>query len=75
METPSALAGVDRMRRGRGRPPRVPYARRMDFLQIAFALFIFFATISVIGVLRRIAAATEEIARNTRDRAGVDPSQ
>jgi len=47
----------------------------MDFLQIAFALFIFFATISVIGVLRRIAAATEEIARNTRDRAGVDPSQ
>lgn len=39
---------------------------------VAFALFIFFALISVIGALRRIADATEEIARNTRERADVD---
>ncbi|MFC9559360.1 hypothetical protein [Agromyces sp. NPDC056965] len=47
----------------------------MDFLVVAFALFIFFAMISVIGALRRIAAATEEIARNTRDRVESDPPQ
>jgi hypothetical protein len=44
----------------------------MDFLMVAFALFIFFSLISVIGALRRIAAATEEIARNTRAQAEVD---
>ncbi|HEY9365992.1 MAG TPA: hypothetical protein VIP55_05115 [Agromyces sp.] len=47
----------------------------MEFLMIAFALFLFFAVISIIAALRRIAAATEEIARNARERAEVDAPQ
>ena len=47
----------------------------MEFLMVAFALFIFFALISVIGALRRIADATEEIARSTRERAEADAPQ
>ncbi|WP_279387795.1 hypothetical protein [Agromyces fucosus] len=39
------------------------------------ALCVFFGGISVIGALRRIADATEEIARNTRERAEADAPQ
>ena len=55
--------------------PVTPYARRMDFLLWGIALCVFFGGISVIGALRRIAAATEEIARNTRAQAEVDAPQ
>ena len=47
----------------------------MDFLLWGIALCVFFGGISVIGALRRIAAATEEIARNTRAQAEVDAPQ
>ena len=64
-----------RVRRSRRGTPIAPYARRMEFLLTGIALCVFFGGISVIGALRRIADATEEIARNTRDRAGVDAPQ
>lgn len=47
----------------------------MDFWVAAFGVLVFLGGISVIGALRRIADATEEIARNTRDRADVELPQ
>ncbi|SIN84807.1 hypothetical protein [Agromyces cerinus] len=44
----------------------------MDFLVAAFGVLVILGGISIIGALRRIADATEEIAQNTRDRADVD---
>ena len=47
----------------------------MEFLLTGIALCIVFGGISAIGALRRIADATEEIARNTRERAEADAPQ
>ena len=47
----------------------------MEFLLTGIALCIFFGGISIIGALRRIADATEEIARNARERADADAPQ
>ncbi|WP_157372935.1 hypothetical protein [Agromyces sp. Root81] len=44
----------------------------MDFWVAAFGVLVLLGGISIIGALRRIADATEEIARNSRNRADTD---
>lgn len=47
----------------------------MEILLAAFGVIVILGGISAIGALRRIADATEEIARNTRERAEVESPQ